>query len=310
MDKFLNQFLAIVDEGSITRAAEVLRLTQPTLTTNMRKLEETVGSQLFLRTPRGVRLTDQGETLYHNTCLMKRLYDNTLKAISMQNNKTRDSLRIGSGYSWWSLFLRDVVMAYVDEKPHATIYVSIGDQLRCMDQLLSGDISCFIANEIEGLSASTGAEFRPFGDVRSACFVRKGHPLLGQKCSMEQVDTYPKVEMIVPEARHNRFLEAWGGLTPSGISTPDASFSFSSNSLAACFDYLERTDAVFFFNDLLGAAFSDRGFSKLAIAGRRPTQKVGIYVLRERLREPQIARLADDLHARGCQAMAKKTRGV
>ena len=78
MDKLLIQFLAVAEAGSISGAATALFVTQPTLTINMRKLEETMGVPLLTRSSRGVELTPYGETLYQNASLMRRLYDNTL----------------------------------------------------------------------------------------------------------------------------------------------------------------------------------------------------------------------------------------
>ena len=56
MDKLLNQFLAVAEAGTISAAATALFVTQPTLTFNMRKLEENLGVKLLIRTPRGVEL--------------------------------------------------------------------------------------------------------------------------------------------------------------------------------------------------------------------------------------------------------------
>jgi DNA-binding transcriptional LysR family regulator len=59
----LNAFLAIHDEGGITRAAKRLNLTQSAVSAQIRKLEEQLGCILFNRTTRSVRLTVQGEIL-------------------------------------------------------------------------------------------------------------------------------------------------------------------------------------------------------------------------------------------------------
>jgi LysR family transcriptional regulator of abg operon len=194
MDKLLNQFLAVADAGTISGAATALFVTQPTLTFNMRKLEETMGVPLLLRSSRGVELTEYGETLYQNARLMRRLYDNTLSAIAHQRGRTEQGLRIGSGYSWWTLFIRDMAIDYSARYPNARIHVSLGNQLRCMDQLLSGDISLFVAHEIEGLNRSTGAKFIPLSRVGQGYFCRVGHPLLGRPRGMAEIEAYPADE--------------------------------------------------------------------------------------------------------------------
>lgn len=59
----LRYFLRIADEGSLTRASEVLGIAQPALSRQIRLLESTLGVQLFARTPRGMQLTEEGEQL-------------------------------------------------------------------------------------------------------------------------------------------------------------------------------------------------------------------------------------------------------
>ena len=54
-------FLAVARLGNLSRAAQEMFLTQPTLTARLKALEEEVGDQLFVRTSRGMRLTEAGK---------------------------------------------------------------------------------------------------------------------------------------------------------------------------------------------------------------------------------------------------------
>ncbi|MHA6730060.1 LysR family transcriptional regulator [Devosia sp. A369] len=297
MDKLLNQFLAVAEAGSITAAATALFVTQPTLTFNMRKLEENLGVKLLIRTPRGVALTEYGETLYQNGRLMRRLYDNTLSAIAHQHGRTEQGLRIGSGYSWWSLFIRDMVLDYSRSHPNARIHVSLGNQLRCMDQLLSGDISLFVAHEIDGLNRSTGAELVPLTRVGQGYFVREGHALLSRPRSIAEIEAYPAVNSSMPEIRHQRFFETWGR-SPSGSASFDqGNYVFASNSLAACLDYVARSDAVIGHTEVMQDEFIRRGLRRISVSEPTRQSLIGIYVLQERAVEPRIAELIAQLRS-------------
>ena len=53
MDRALIQFLAVAEEGTFSGAAESLLITQPTLTFNLKKLEQSLGVKLFERSSRG-----------------------------------------------------------------------------------------------------------------------------------------------------------------------------------------------------------------------------------------------------------------
>lgn len=59
----MRYFLALAEERNFTRAAERLHMAQPPLTRQIRALEEELGATLFLRTPKGVELTEAGLTL-------------------------------------------------------------------------------------------------------------------------------------------------------------------------------------------------------------------------------------------------------
>ena len=60
----LNTFVKIADEGSLTRAAELLFTSQPAISAQLKALEEELGVTLFERTPRGMQLTAKGRMLY------------------------------------------------------------------------------------------------------------------------------------------------------------------------------------------------------------------------------------------------------
>lgn len=301
MDKLLNQFLAVADAGTLSGAATALFITQPTLTFNMRKLEEQIGVPLFERSSRGVRLTRYGDTLYENAQLMRRLYDNTLNAIADQQRGTERGLSVGSGYSWWTMFLKDMIIAYQREFPKSPVQVSLGNQLRLMDQLLSGDISMFLAHEIDGLSSAIGTDFVPLSRVYNAFFVRAGHPLLGAGRSQSDVDAYPVVISSLAESRHERFFDPSRRRTRVETVFDRATYAFRSNSLAACIDYTLSTEAVLLHTHVMRDDFRTRGLFEVEQSGEPRRAVTGIYVLKERRGderiEDMILRIARAAHA-------------
>lgn len=302
MDKLLTQFLAVADAGSLSGAATALFITQPTLSFNMNKLEETVGAPLFERSSRGMTLTRYGETLYENARLMRRLYDNTLNAIADQKRCSERGMSIGSGYSWWTMFLRDMVVAYQREYPKAPVQISLGNQLRLMDQMLSGDISMFLAHEIDGLSGAIGTDFVPLTRVYNAFFVRAEHPLLGAPRSLTEIDSYPIVISSLAESRHERFFDPSRRRTRVETVFDRTSVAFRTNSLAACIDYALATDAVLVHTHVLRDHFRERRLVEVVQKNEPRRAVTGIYVLKERRGEDRVEELIGRI-TRACHAV-------
>ena len=75
--RVLRYFLTVAREESITRAAEVLHITQPTLSRQLSQLEEETGVRLLERGPRRIRLTSEGMLLRRRAEEILELVDKT-----------------------------------------------------------------------------------------------------------------------------------------------------------------------------------------------------------------------------------------
>lgn len=58
-------FYTVAQTKSISKAAELLYVSQPAISYNIKMLEQSLGGKLFFRTPKGVNLTPEGEKLYY-----------------------------------------------------------------------------------------------------------------------------------------------------------------------------------------------------------------------------------------------------
>jgi DNA-binding transcriptional LysR family regulator len=80
----MRYFLAVAEEGNLNRAAERLHMAQPPLTRQIRALEDDLGTPLFVRTPRGMELTEAGAALLDEVpnllALAQRARERTLRA--------------------------------------------------------------------------------------------------------------------------------------------------------------------------------------------------------------------------------------
>ncbi|MCW8962155.1 MAG: transcriptional regulator CynR [Gammaproteobacteria bacterium] len=91
----LQYLIAIVEHGSYTRAAEALHVSQPSLSQQIKQLEESLLSPLLVRSGRSVRLTDAGEIYIHHARRAYGELDAGTRAIQDVQNLTRGTLRLG-----------------------------------------------------------------------------------------------------------------------------------------------------------------------------------------------------------------------
>ncbi|MCF3935606.1 LysR family transcriptional regulator [Acuticoccus sp. M5D2P5] len=88
--KQLRYFKRVADTGSVSRAAAALSVAQPAVSRQIANLEESLGTPLFFRNGRGVKLTDAGQQLYTHT-------SEILDAIRQAEQNVRDTMGIARG---------------------------------------------------------------------------------------------------------------------------------------------------------------------------------------------------------------------
>ena len=95
--RVLKYFLTVVREESITKAAEVLHITQPTLSRQLAQLEEEIGVKLFDRGTRKISLTDEGMLLRRRAEEIIDLSDKTIRELLTREEQVEGVVSIGGG---------------------------------------------------------------------------------------------------------------------------------------------------------------------------------------------------------------------
>lgn len=137
--RVLRYFLAVAQEGSVTRAARALHLTQPTLSRQIRELEEELGQTLFSRGGRELSLTREGLLLRQRAEEIVGLAKITEKEFRSLGEKTvSGDLSLGCGESKALSFVTDALKVLQDEHPLIIPHFFSGNGEIVMDRLDKG----------------------------------------------------------------------------------------------------------------------------------------------------------------------------
>lgn len=137
--RVLRYFLAVAQEGSVTRAARALHLTQPTLSRQIRELEEELGQTLFSRGGRELSLTREGLLLRQRAEEIVGLAEITEKEFRSLGEKTvSGDLSLGCGESKALSFVTDALKVLQDEHPLIMPHFFSGNGEIVMDRLDKG----------------------------------------------------------------------------------------------------------------------------------------------------------------------------
>ena len=133
--KQLQSFCAVVQYRSFTRAAEKLYLSQPTVSTHIRQLEEEFGSRLIVRTTKSIEVTPRGQELYACACGIVHLRDDLLRSWSDEDEKV---IRIGASTIPSAYILPQILPAFRREHPAPQFHVFQSDSEGIAEGLLTG----------------------------------------------------------------------------------------------------------------------------------------------------------------------------
>ncbi|MGI5290368.1 LysR family transcriptional regulator [Nonomuraea polychroma] len=115
--RLLRYFVAVAEEGSLTRAAERLFVSQPALTKQIRQLETQLGVRLFTRSKTGMALTEPGRTLAQRAPALLGGWDEVLRETRRTAGRAARVLRVGFLASAANEATQDIVAEFARRRP-------------------------------------------------------------------------------------------------------------------------------------------------------------------------------------------------
>jgi DNA-binding transcriptional LysR family regulator len=150
-------FLAVARLGNVSRAAEEMFLTQPTLTARLKGLEEEVGDQLFVRTSRGMRLTDAGKEFLPHAERVIGSFEEGKRRVAELQGASGGQLVLGASPGVGTYALPGLLERFTAAYPQVSISVRTGHSEAILEMTLREEVQLGLTRsmkhpEIESLT--------------------------------------------------------------------------------------------------------------------------------------------------------------
>lgn len=202
--RVLQYFLAVTREQNILRAAESLHLSQPTLSRQIRDMEEELGKQLFIRGSRSITLTEEGMILRKRAEEIMELVKKAEDEIALAERPIAGNVTVGAGETDALRLLVRAVQALREEHPDVHFHVVSGDKSSVIEQLDGGLIDFgvvfgdFDRTKYEYFSVPCSEHY--------GVLMRKDDPL-AQKAAIDPDELWNKPLIVSRQAMHDQDLE-------------------------------------------------------------------------------------------------------
>jgi DNA-binding transcriptional LysR family regulator len=136
----LKTFCAVVEKKSFTKAADVVRLTQPSISAQIAELEKFYGTPLLVRKGREVTPTEGGKLLYRYARRILRQVDISKETLGQLDKLTRGTLIVGASTIPGVYLLPKLLSDFNEQYPEVQISMSITDSKDIIDRVTEGEL--------------------------------------------------------------------------------------------------------------------------------------------------------------------------
>lgn len=132
--------IALVEEGSFSRAAKRMLLTQPALTKNIKNAEDFLGVKLANRSSAGISLTPEGKIIYDYARRMIKLRNEAREKIIALGKNTGGNIYLSASTIPADYILPRALSSYRKTNPDTRIYVKSADSEAAMNMVLDNEV--------------------------------------------------------------------------------------------------------------------------------------------------------------------------
>ncbi|MEH7334478.1 LysR family transcriptional regulator [Neobacillus drentensis] len=123
----LKTFVTLAEVKNFTKTAELLLMSQPSVSLHIKNLEKEFQTKLFLRSPKFLQITPTGEILYDRAKQMITIYEQTKQDILEHHESIKGELKIGASFTIGEYILPSLLIDIQNDYPELDLHVIIGN---------------------------------------------------------------------------------------------------------------------------------------------------------------------------------------
>ena len=182
----LEFFKQIAESKSMTRAANLLHITQPNLTRQVQQLEKELGVLLFIRSDKGVSLTPAGLELHERADSLLKQVRRIQDDISKYATEPKGDLRIGLPPSLFDVVTSRLISEFAIQYPEVRLSITEGLSATLHELVLTGKIDAAVVSDIE-----------PLGLLSSRALLSEQLYLVGSIHSQLEIDHFIDLQSLL-----------------------------------------------------------------------------------------------------------------
>lgn len=293
--RYLRDFLAVVESGSLGDAARRLKTSQPTLTRSVKLLEQSVGGAVFDRMPQGMRPTALGRALERRARIIIAELGSMQREIDDLVEGRRGKVVVGTGPVFATVILPRAVARFQAKHPRIDVTIVQAQVRQTLPGVINGDLDCAFHSAPDGLDSQDLTHKVLLRRQTVGVVTRRDHPLVGKKrIGLDEVAHQPWLLPRHPDLLRSR-LDSF--FERARVTPPNPVVEYNSERNATRFLLENRMLMTFMVTTLIEDLFKSRALARLDVPALRWPSDASVIFRRGVPLPPAAALLLDHVRA-------------